>query len=102
MRHFLYADDLPITAQGCNFEEIEETIKESLVTLAEYYERNYIRPSLHQTKVCTYHFRNRESKRKLNIEWKGVKIDHVDNPKYLGVKLDHALTYKVHGEDIGK
>lgn len=38
--HFLYADVLAIARKGGNFEEIEETIKESLVTLAEFYKRN--------------------------------------------------------------
>jgi hypothetical protein len=85
-----------------NFEEIEETIKESLVILVEYYERNYLRPNNHKTQVCAYHLRNREAKRKLNIEWQGVIIDHVDNPKYLWVKFDRTLTYKVHCEDTGR
>jgi hypothetical protein len=31
-----------------------------------------------------------------------LEIDHVNNPKYLGVKLDYALTYKVHCEDTGR
>ena len=66
------------------------------------YEQNNLRPNPHKTQVCTYHLRNCEAKRKLNIQWQGVRVDHVDNPKYLGVKLDSALTYKVHCEDTGK
>jgi len=52
--------------------------------------------------VCAYYIRNQEAKRKLNIKWQGIKVDHVDNPKYLEKKLDHALTYNAYCEDMGK
>lgn len=59
-------------------------------------------PKLQKTQVYAYHLRNHEAKKELNIQWQGVRIDHVDNPKYLGVKLGRVLIYKVHCEDNGK
>lgn len=73
MRIFLYTDDLEIAVQGDNFEEIEKTIKELLMTLTEYYERNYFKINPHKTQMSTYHLRNREASRKLNIDCKDLK-----------------------------
>jgi len=50
--------------------------------------------------VCAYHLRYSEAKRKLNIQWQGVRIDHMHNSKYLEMKLDRAQTYKINDEII--
>lgn len=72
------------------------------MSLAKYYERNHLRPNLNKAQVCAYHLENSEAKRTLNIQWQGVRIEHVNNHKYLGVKLGRAITYKVHCEDTWK
>lgn len=93
---YIYADDRAITAQGKTFEEVEQCLGRALVELDIYYQRNQLKPNPTKTQVCAFHLRNNQANRKLQIEWKGVPLEHCPNPKYLGVTLDRALTYKQH------
>lgn len=52
------------------FTKVKKTIKEYLMTLFKYYILNPQKTKVHIPF------------KKLNIEWQGVKVDHVDNPKY--------------------
>lgn len=63
-----------------------------MVILSDYYDQNYLKPNPHKT-LDEHNLRNREAKRKLNIHWVLARgqIDHVENPKYLGVKLNSVL-----------
>ena len=40
--------------------------------------------------------RNKEANRSLKVEWNRTKLENTPHPKYLGVTLDHTLTYKEH------
>lgn len=81
-KHFLYADDLA-AARGRNFEEVEARIQGTLNKLSTYYHQNHLKPNPTKTQVCAYHLRNKEAKRRLNIEWQGATLEHIDNPTYL-------------------
>ncbi|CAI6351542.1 unnamed protein product [Macrosiphum euphorbiae] len=93
-RHFIYADDLELTAQLKKFEEIAERLEDTLKVLTIYYQMNRLYPL--KTQVCVFHLKNREEKRNLHIKWNNEILQHSDNPKYLGVYLDRSLTYKMH------
>ena len=95
---FIYADDLCITTQKQTFNEIEKTLTESICHLQVYYSNNLMQPNPTKTKLTTFHLKNKFANVKLNVSWNGVKLEHVDNPVYLGVLLDHSLTYKSHCE----
>ena len=49
-----------------------------------------------RTQICCFHLRNRDAKRKLNVTWNGLELDHYPNPIYLGVTLDRTLSFKQH------
>ena len=70
--------------------------------LAVYYEQNHLRPNTHKTQVCAYHLRNREAKKKLIIQWQGVRVYHLDNPKYLGVNWTMPSHIKYIANTLGK
>ena len=95
-RSFIYADDLCITAQYPTFTEVEDTIKEALSELTQYYRNNSLSANPDKTQVTAFHLRNREVKRSLNIAWNGVDLENTAYPKYLGVTLDRTLNYKQH------
>ncbi|KAL1448195.1 hypothetical protein WDU94_012261, partial [Cyamophila willieti] len=95
-RQFTYADDTAIAGQGTTFEEVEGKVTRALDKLALYYENNQLKPNPSKTEVCAFHLKNAEAQRKLKISWKGQELHHNFNPKYLGVTLDRALTYKTH------
>jgi len=97
-KHFIYADDLALTAQGLKFEIVENALKKTLEELTRYYYTNRLKPNPTKTQVCAFHLRNRDAKRKLMIKWNGVDLEYCDHPKYLGVYFDRSLTYKTHFE----
>lgn len=94
--NFIYADDRVVAVQGDSFEEVEEKLGEALEELNQYYINNQLRPNPSKTLVCAFHLRNKQASRRLQITWRGMSLQHCPNPKYLGVTLDRALTYKQH------
>jgi len=64
-----------------------------------YYNNNYLKPDLAKTQITAFHLGNRNAKRKMIINWQGTDLEHCDEPKYLGIKLDRVLTYRSHCEN---
>ena len=61
-----------------------------------YYSRNHLKPNQANTQICCFHVKIRDAKRKLNVIWNGLELVHYPNPIYLGVTLDHTLSFKQH------
>ena len=58
-RSFIYAYDLCITVQYPTFSQVDNTIKEALEELIEYYRNNSLCANPHNTQVTAFHLRNR-------------------------------------------
>ena len=97
-RSFIYADDLCITSQGNDFNNIEASLTSALSTMTTYYDTNQLRANTSKTQVCAFHLRNREAKRELNVVWNGTRLSNTTTPVYLGIHLDRTLCYKTHIE----
>lgn len=93
---FIYADDLCVTSQESTFEAVEANLTSALDELHLYYERNHLHANPAKTQACSFHLRNREANRPLNITWSGTPLEHCTNPVYLGVTLDRTLSFKEH------
>jgi len=48
--------------------------------------------------IIAFPLQNRDAWWKLIINWKGILLENWDEPKYLSIKLNHALTYRTHCE----
>lgn len=94
--NFIFADDLAMSTQGSSFSEVEEKLAQALDELSDYYDANYLKPNPSKTQVCAFHLNNKHARKELNIVWRGERLQHYPNPRYLGVTLDRALTYKQH------
>ena len=98
-RRFIYADDLGVAAQQSDCSIVEERLSNALNNLTPYYEENHLRASPSKTQVCTFHLRNHEANRQLNITWTGTPLKNYPHPVYLGVTLDRCLAFKTHVEN---
>ena len=94
--HIIYADDLCITTQQSDFQHVEQTLELALDEMSTYYSSNHLKPNPAKTQICCFHLRNRDAKRKLDVTWNGLELDHYPNPIYLGVTLDRTLSSKQH------
>ncbi|KAF0767890.1 Uncharacterized protein FWK35_00004245 [Aphis craccivora] len=45
-------------------------------------------------KVTVFHFNNKKASQEINISFIGQEVRNIKHPKYLGVVLDRALTYR--------
>ena len=90
-RNFVYADDLCVTAQYPSFTEVEHTIEEAPDELTTYYRSNSLRANPDKIQVTSFHLKNQEAKRTLEVKW-----NHTNHPKYLGITLDRTPSYKNH------
>ena len=95
-RNFVYIDDRYVTAQNPSFTEVEHTIEEALDELTTYHRSNSLRANPDKTQVTSFHQKNREAKRTLEVKWNNTNLENTPHPKYLGVTLDRTLSYKKH------
>jgi len=82
-KKYVYTDDLALANSGTDWRILR--LLQKLATKAEY-QQNYLQyiPSKQQTSY------------ELNVETNSVKIPFEKFPKYLGISLDHTLSYKQH------
>ena len=91
---YIYADDLCITTQQSDFQHVEQTLELALdeMSILFYYSSNHLKPNPAKTQICCFHLRNRDAKRKLDVTWNGLELDHYPNLIYLGVTLDRWVS----------
>ena len=92
----IYTDDICITTQQSDFQHVEQTLELALDEMSIHYSSNHLKPNPAKTQICCFHLRNRDAKRKLDVTWNGLELDHYPNPIYLGVTLDRTLSFKQH------
>ena len=95
-RNLVYVDDLCVTAQYSSFTEVEHTIEEALDELTIYYKSNSLRAKPDKTQVTSFHLKNREAKKTLEVKWNNIDLENTPHPKYIGVNLDRTLSYEKH------
>ena len=96
IQRYIYADDLCIATQSNSFNEIEERLSAALDTLSEYYKKWHLNANPSKTQVCAFHLNNHQARRKLQVRWGNVELEHHAHPVYLGVTLDRTLSFKDH------
>ena len=98
MQMTLVYNGVAVQQSDCSI--VEEHHSNALNNLTPYYEENHLRASPSKTQVCTFHLRNHEANRQLNITWTGTPLKNCPHPVYLGVTLDRCLAFKIHVENV--
>ncbi|KAK9679133.1 hypothetical protein QE152_g40250 [Popillia japonica] len=85
-----------VAAQGPDFTGVDEKLEVALEELATYYQKNQLKPNPSKTQVCAFHLKSNDARRKLEIHWRGERLEHCTTPRYLGVTLDRSLSIRQH------
>lgn len=97
---FIYADDIALAFRHSDFEVIENTLTQDLEILKNYFLEWRLCPNPNKTEVSCFHLNNQQKYRKLKVTFNDDVLQHNFNPKYLGIKLDSSLNFKVHLESL--
>ncbi|KAL4153873.1 hypothetical protein QTP88_001706 [Uroleucon formosanum] len=71
-----------------------ETLNKDLDTLQNYFKNWHLNLNANKTTAVAFHLNNREANRELKLKIGGVNIANEECPRYLGIKLDRALTFR--------
>ena len=72
----IYAVDLCVTSKYPSFTEVEHTIEEALDKLTTYYRSNSLRVNPDKTQVTSFHLKNQEAKRTLEVRWNNTELEN--------------------------
>jgi len=87
------SDDICCAEQAS---EIECKLTADLAHLSKYCPLWHLKPITTKTVTSSFHLRNTDARRELNIFMNGVRLKHDPNPVYLGITVDRTLLYKEH------
>src|SRR5699024_2134815 len=99
-RKFVYADDLALTFQHKEFEQLEKQLSQDATALCDYFKKWRLCVNPSKTEVSCFHLANSQKDKKINVTLNGTALKHNFHPVYLGVTLDSSLTYKFHLEKV--
>ncbi len=75
-------------------------LNQDMQALHQYLEHWRLKLSMVKTTTTTFHLHNKDIQRHLHISVNSAAIPNNDHPVYLGVMLDHTLTYRQHIESL--
>jgi len=93
-RKFIYADDICLAIQGQYFSELECSLSSDMAWMSHLYRQWCFKPSASKTISSVFHLHNTNVTRKLSVYLDGQRLRHECHPTYLGVTLDHTLSYR--------
>ena len=99
-RKYGYADDLAIMMGRPTWEAMETGLNQDMAILAAYLCKWRLQLSMGKTVSAAYHLNNKEARRELDVLVNNNRLEFQQAPRYLGVRLDRALTFKQHLEEV--
>ena len=95
----LFADDTTIYKTHCNPTYLEWIINEDLKLASDWFKANKLTLNLNKT-VCMYFHLNKIKATNVTIKIDSRNIPQVETTKFLGITLDHGLTWKKHIDNL--
>lgn len=99
-KSFICADDLCVTAQVKDFIQIEAMLISALSGLSVECTKNPNCVPTQPKQMSLFHLWNPDTNKQFIKIWNRVSLAHCWNPAYLGVTLDHSVSFKAHVEKI--
>jgi len=96
----LFADDTSLFLSGRNIDETVSLMNIELMKVKEWLECNRLSLNIRKTKVLIFSTKRRHTVTKLNVVIDGEVIEKVNEIKFLGVILDHKLSWQTHIKKI--
>jgi len=93
---FIYANDMNLDIQSQYFSELECSLSADLARLAYYCRQWHLKPSAAKTVVICFHLHHVIVCRELSVLLDGQRIKYEHQPTFLGVTLNHTLSFKSH------
>ena len=82
--------------QSQYFSELECSLSADLACLSYYCRKWRLKPSAAKAVVSCFHLHNVSACRKLSVLLDGQRIKYEHQPTFLGVTLNHTLSFKSH------
>lgn len=99
---FQFADDIAIAYQSKELKDGNVFLNNDLEFINTYFREWQLMPNPVKTEVCAFHLNNSQDKKKLEVEFGGVRMNHNFCPKYLGITLNRTLKFNVHLSTLSK
>ena len=94
----LFADDTNLFCHGKNLEELLKTMERELNILKTWFDLNKLSLNLSKTKLII--FGNQKIENEVTLMINNIKIERVYEYKFLGVLIDHKLSWKSHIDHV--
>ena len=99
-KQYGYADDLALLAADGTWQRVEMMLNQDMQPLHQYLERWRLKLSMVKTTTTAFHLNNKDIQHHLHVSVNSTALPNNDHPVYLGVMLDHTLTYRQHIESL--
>ena len=90
----LFADDTTLYVSGENLHQLTADVTRELSRIKRWFDQNKLSFNLSKTKYII--FSNRQIKTSMSLKIDEVELERVNENKFLGIILDHKLSWKPH------
>jgi hypothetical protein len=98
---FQFANDIVIAYQSKNLND-GVSLTNDLEVMNIYFRKWRLKLNPAKTEICAFHLNNKQVKDKLEVKFDKIRAIHNICPKYLGITLNRALTFKAHLSTLNK
>ena len=99
-KQYGYANDLALLAADGTWERVEMTLNQDMQALHKYLERWRLKLSMAKTTTTAFHLNSKDIQCHLDVSVNSAALPNNDHPVYLGVMLDHTMSYRQHIESL--
>lgn len=97
---YLFADDTSIFMSHKDINTLQDKLNAELVHVSDWLIANKLSLNVKKSNALLFRTKNCSSNNQINLEINGSPIVEKDHAKYLGLLIDHKLTFEYHIEHI--